>query len=155
MSTTATYDNDDSCDSDSDGEKQPTAARLVQGSLILVMCVVNLGGNTLLWVTIIRFRRFHRGMYVFLLSMAASDSFLGAVNMPMLAYGMLVGRRTYGCTVCQVVGVTYPVCVCATITSVCAVSVNRYVRVCKQHWYPKVYQGCYTMFFHIAVWHLT
>ncbi|KAL8620313.1 hypothetical protein ACOMHN_059913 [Nucella lapillus] len=66
--------------------------RIFQGTILLMVCFVTLFGNVLLWITVLRYKEFHKSMYILLLNLSASDLMIGVLNMPLMAYTLIVGR---------------------------------------------------------------
>ncbi|KAL8572413.1 hypothetical protein ACOMHN_000560 [Nucella lapillus] len=74
-----------------ESQVQSPVARIVQGVILAILCLVTVAGNLLLWVTVLRFKDLHKVVFVLLLNLSVSDLFLGAANMSLTAYAMLEG----------------------------------------------------------------
>ncbi|OQV23673.1 putative Melatonin receptor type 1B-B [Hypsibius exemplaris] len=92
---------------------------------------------------------------MFILNLALADLVITALVDPFNAAGavsgehILMGERN---TLCQIIGsVCAPVCM-SSMWNLCLISLNRYVRICHQHVYHRIYTAEHTFLMCASVW---
>nr|KAG5688495.1 hypothetical protein BaRGS_007139 [Batillaria attramentaria] len=115
--------------------------RITAGCVLSFISVVTLLANLGLWVVVIRDKALRTTANFLLLSLSVSDIVMGAINMPLNAWTMIAGERQFNDMVCEIVNYTNVLCLCATIHSLAAITVNRYMRICEPHMYEKAYNN--------------
>jgi hypothetical protein len=109
----------------------PVSAALT-GILLGLICLATVGGNALVLAAICGTTGQLRGTtttHYFVASLAVADLLLGAAVLPFSATLETTGRWSFGPTLCDIWAAVDVLCCTASILSLCAISLDRYVGV--------------------------
>lgn len=123
--------------------------------LLSFFSIVSLCANLGLWVVIVRDRALRTTSNYLLLCLSAADILMAAINMPANAWTIAMGRRLFSDSLCELVNYTNVLCLCATVLSLAAITVNRYIRICRPHLYATMYTRLGLLVNIMSVWGLS
>ncbi|XP_014668412.1 PREDICTED: alpha-2A adrenergic receptor-like [Priapulus caudatus] len=121
------------------------------GVLVILLVTASLG-NTLLWASVLGTRRLRKPANYLVLCLSLADLLVSVINMPFTVSAIVDGRWTHGDGFCVVQGFTNMVTFVASVMSLAAITINRYVAVCYCGDYRAVYTPRNTIFVCIGVW---
>ena len=131
------------------------------GYLAVVVSVAALGifGNILVLVTLVIDRKLRVLNNLFIANLAVADLFIAAIIHPFTAVGIIGGREylffqesgeiTY---LCEFLASFCIISCSASVLSIGAVAFNRYVYICHNHVYSKLYTHCTIPVMIIGIW---
>ncbi|XP_028324767.1 G-protein coupled receptor 161 [Gouania willdenowi] len=117
----------------------PWSSQMVLETLMLLMCVGAVTGNTLVIVVVVATKTFHSVTSVLIVNLAVSDLLVGCGVMPFVAVSVL-NSEWMNCTVlCVYVGYTSSVYCTASVLTLAAIALDRYHSIMKclrssSHW---------------------
>ena len=100
--------------------------------LVILMAAISfftIVGNTLVIVSVAIFRKLRRVSNIFLVSLAAADLVMGLFVMPLGAHYVANGKWLMGQTACDIWTSIDVLSVTASICTLCAISIDRYLSV--------------------------
>ena len=122
-----------------------TAAKVVIGFALESIVLMTIGGNILVLLAVILNRKLRTTTNYIVVSLAVADLFLGSLVLPFSAIYQMEQRWMFGTTFCDIWAAIDVLCCTASILSLCAISIDRYIGVTRplQHRvriYLNVYQ---------------
>ena len=111
----------------------------VEGTILLIICLVAIVGNISIWIIVIRTRPLRTITNSFLLVLSAFDLLVSFINMPVTVLTIFSGDWIFSDDACRIFGFANMVTLCGSVLSLCNISINRYIMVCKPLKFSKIY----------------
>ncbi|XP_038079116.1 alpha-2A adrenergic receptor-like [Patiria miniata] len=132
-----------------------TAEKIIEALLLSVISIVAFSGNVLLWCVIIRNKTLRTTSNALVLCLSSADILVSLVNMPITIFTILNGARFYSNELCVVLGFANMTFFIASVMSLAAISLNRYVLIVHPKRFKTIYTIRNTGFVILAVWLLS
>lgn len=116
-----------------------TGELVAEGLVLTAICILAITGNTCMWIIVIRNKDLRTVTNSFLLTLAAADLMVSVINMPVTILTIFKGRWMFSETACTALGFTNMLTLVTSVLSLCNISINRYIMVCKPTKFQEVY----------------
>ncbi|KAL2099948.1 hypothetical protein ACEWY4_004342 [Coilia grayii] len=114
----------------------PVGKAVALGLVLLVFIVCGVGGNVLVILSVAFHRHLRSVTHLFIVNLAVADLLLSAAVLPFSLAAELQGRWVFGRLLCSAWTAVDVLCCTASILSLCAISVDRYLAVSRPLGYP-------------------
>eukprot|EP00092_Neocalanus_flemingeri_P002576 GFUD01002758.1.p1 GENE.GFUD01002758.1~~GFUD01002758.1.p1 ORF type:complete len:422 (+),score=88.37 GFUD01002758.1:84-1349(+) len=119
----------------------------------IVLCLVGVSGNLLTVVALTRDRKLRQQATTsFVISLAFSDLLFCAINLPLTAIRYIQQEWTLGPVLCRIFPFFFYGNVAASLMSMVAITINRYVLIAYYGNYSRIYSPCNILLMIAAVW---
>lgn len=115
------------------------SATIIEEIFLIFVCIFAIGGNTCMWLIIYRTRKLRTISNAFILSLNSADLLVSVVNMPTTVIAIAMGRWPFSSQACQVFGFFNMFTLVQSVLSLCNISINRYVIVCRPFKFHSIY----------------
>ncbi|MCJ8739814.1 hypothetical protein PDJAM_G00051550 [Pangasius djambal] len=133
----------------------PTWQVAVLASVLIFTSVVDVLGNTLVIVSVLRNRKLRNAGNAFVVSLALADLLVVCYPYPLVLHALLHSGWLPGETECKVSGFLMGASVIGSVFNITAIALNRYCFICHARTYAKVYGRRGTLALITLVWALT
>ncbi|KAL8592781.1 hypothetical protein ACOMHN_045935 [Nucella lapillus] len=113
--------------------------RAAIGSCMVLICWLSLLGNSIFWLVVLRYRVMRSMVNILLLSLSAGGFLEAALTASISTHSVIMGKVSFGCSICKFMAYAVTVTDTVCLASLCALSVNRYVRICRPYLYHTIY----------------
>lgn len=110
-----------------------------EGIFLMCLCLTALIGNVCMWIIICKDKSLRTVTNAFILCLTTADLLVAMVNMPVTSYTMLVGEWRLHESACQVFGYINMFTLVLSVLSLCNISINRYIMVCRPMHFKAIY----------------
>ncbi|XP_061188568.1 D(2)-like dopamine receptor [Saccostrea echinata] len=117
----------------------PKIEQIVEGCILTIISLGAILGNTTMWIIICRNRDLRTITNTFILSLTTADLFVAVINIPVTVLSLFHGNWPWSESVCQFFGFTNMLTLVTSVMSLCNISINRYVMVCKPVYFKRIY----------------
>ncbi|KAK7496796.1 hypothetical protein BaRGS_00012005, partial [Batillaria attramentaria] len=117
----------------------PFEERAYEGVALLIICLLAIGGNLTLWIVVIRTPELQTAANSLLLCLSAADLLVSVINMPLTVATIFIGRWVFSEGMCVATGFSNMLTFVGSVMSLCLITLNRYIRVCRPHSYNLMY----------------
>lgn len=121
-------------------------------SLYVAMNIVSLIGNVLVCIAIQRNTRLRTTTNLYLIALAITDLVCAVFVMPLTCGTLISGRWIYGEVPCKLQGFIILYFFHISPVTMGIMAFNRYVRIVKTNWYPKIFSPKRSFFLLAFVW---
>lgn len=112
---------------------------IIEEIFLICVCLVAIVGNTCMWIIIYRTRKLRTISNAFILCLNSADWLVSVLNMPTTVIAIALGRWPFSPTACKVFGFFNMFTLVQSVLSLCNISINRYIIVCRPFIFPTVY----------------
>ncbi|XP_072313110.1 melatonin receptor type 1B-A [Eucyclogobius newberryi] len=124
-------------------------------AVLIFTTVVDVLGNLLVIVAVLRNRKLRNAGNVFVVSLAFADLVAALYPYPLVLYAIFHDGWSLGETQCMVSGFLMGLSVIGSIFNITAIAINRYCYICHSFAYDKLYSYRNTLLLVALVWLLT
>ncbi|ELT91554.1 hypothetical protein CAPTEDRAFT_34591, partial [Capitella teleta] len=114
--------------------------RGIEGTLLIVICLVGFVGNVSLWTIILMRRVLRTSSNGLVLCLSGADLMVSTVNVPMTITAVINGRWIFSTSTCRAVGFLTMLTFITSVMSLGMISVNRFLLIC----HPRRFRDIYT-----------
>jgi len=112
----------------------------LEGFILICVCVLSVVGNTCMWIIICRSRELRTITNIFILSLTVADLMVSVINMPVTVVTLFCGGEwPLSEGACKLFGFLNMLTLVGSVMSLCNISINRYVMVCKPIYFKRIY----------------
>ena len=115
------------------------AGTIIIEIFLIFVCIFAAGGNACMWIIIYRTRKLRTISNAFILSLNSADLLVSVLSMPITAIAIAIGRCPLPSQGCQVFGFFNMFTLVQSVLSLCNISINRYVIVCRPFQFQSIY----------------
>ncbi|VDH91192.1 Hypothetical predicted protein [Mytilus galloprovincialis] len=119
--------------------ERSVAGTVIAEIFLIFVCISAIIGNTCMWIIIYRTRKLRTISNAFILCLNSADWLVSVLNMPTTVVALALGRWPLSSQACQVFGFFNMFTLVQSVLSLCNISINRYVIVCKPFRFPSIY----------------
>ncbi|XP_033125570.1 dopamine D2-like receptor [Anneissia japonica] len=109
-----------------------TVEKVIEVTILCMICITALVGNSLLWTVIIKTPSLRSTSSALLLCLSFADIMVSVINMPFTIYAIITSGWNLGELLCKSLGFTNMLTFVASVMSLGAISINRYVIIVRQ-----------------------
>ena len=128
-------------DTDRSVEESTAATRVIEAFILCVIIVTAVIGNILIWIIILTTRAFRTTTNMFILGLSAADILVCIENMPLTVMSLFTYEWPLSDSACVLFGCINMLTLVTSVMSLCNISINRYLMVCR----PSKLQDIYTI----------
>nr|XP_032812325.1 melatonin receptor type 1A-A-like [Petromyzon marinus] len=136
------------------GERPPWLGPLL-ASVLISTIVVDICGNLLVIVSVLRNRKLRNVGNVFVVSLAVADLLVAVYPYPLVVQAIVHDGWTMGDLHCQISGFFMGLSVIGSVFNIMAIALNRYCYICHSFYYDRLYGTRKTLAYVSGVWLLT
>lgn len=129
--------------------------RVIEAAILSVIFLVAVTGNLLLWIVIFRRKSLRTTSNALILCLSSADLLVALINMPFTIFTILKGDWVFGEAMCVFFGTLNMITFIASVMSLAAISINRYILIVHPNKFRKVYTKRNTALFIAGVWMLS
>ncbi|XP_071327912.1 melatonin receptor type 1B-A isoform X2 [Trachinotus anak] len=137
------------------GAERPAWAVTALASVLIFTTVVDVLGNLLVIVSVLRNRKLRNAGNVFVVSLAFADLVVAFYPYPLVLYAIFHDGWSLGETQCKVSGFLMGLSVIGSIFNITGIAINRYCYICHSFSYDKLYSYRNTLLLVALIWLLT
>ncbi|XP_062274878.1 melatonin receptor type 1B-A [Scomber scombrus] len=134
---------------------RPAWAVTALASVLIFTTVVDVLGNLLVIVSVLRNRKLRNAGNVFVVSLAFADLVVAFYPYPLVLYALFHDGWSLGETQCKVSGFLMGLSVIGSIFNITGIAINRYCYICHSFNYDKLYSYRNTLLLVSLIWLLT
>ena len=111
-----------------------------EGLFLIIVCISAMIGNVCMWIIICKSKELRTSTNVFILGLTTADLLVAAANMPVTILTIFSGEWILSEQLCVIFGYSSMITLVLSVMSLCNISINRYVMVCKPIYFKRVYR---------------
>ncbi|MBN3287557.1 MR1BB protein, partial [Polyodon spathula] len=134
---------------------RPAWAVTALASVLIFTTVVDILGNLLVIIAVLRNRKLRNAGNVFVVSLAFADLVVAFYPYPLVLFAIFHDGWALGDIQCKVSGFLMGLSVIGSIFNIAGIAINRYCYICHSFAYDKLYSYRNTLLFVLLIWVLT
>lgn len=111
-----------------------------EGLFLIIVCISAMIGNVCMWIIICKSKELRTSTNAFILGLTTADLLVAAANMPVTILTIFSGEWILSEQLCVIFGYSSMITLVLSVMSLCNISINRYVMVCKPIYFKRVYR---------------
>ena len=112
---------------------------LFHGIYLIMVCTIAMLGNTCIWIIICKSKELRTTTNAFILVLTTADLLVAAANMPVTILTIFSDEWILSDQSCVIFGYSNMLTLVLSVLSLCNISINRYLMVCKSVYFKTVY----------------
>ncbi|XP_068936002.1 melatonin receptor type 1B [Petaurus breviceps papuanus] len=124
-------------------------------SVLIITTVVDLVGNSLVILSVLRNRKLRNTGNMFLVNLALADLVVALYPYPLILMAILHNGWALGEIHCKASGFVMGLSVIGSVFNITAIAINRYCCICHNLGYKKIYRAWNTVFYICLIWVFT
>ena len=112
---------------------------LFHGIYLIIVCTSAMLGNTCMWIIICKSKELRTITNAFILVLTTADLLVAAANMPVTILTIFSDEWILSEQACVIFGYSNMLTLVLSVLSLCNISINRYLMVCKSVYFKTVY----------------
>ncbi|XP_028657000.2 melatonin receptor type 1B [Erpetoichthys calabaricus] len=137
------------------GVSRPAWAVTALASVLIFTTVVDILGNLLVILSVLKNRKLRNAGNVFVVNLAFADLVVAFYPYPLVLFAMLNDGWSLGEIHCKVSGFLMGLSVMGSIFNITGIAINRYCYICHSFTYDKLYSYRNTLIFVVLIWAFT
>ena len=117
----------------------PSAERIVEVLILSLIWVLAFFGNLLLWVVVFKKQSLRTVTNAMVLCLSAADLMVSIINLPFTIYTVAAGQWVFGEILCIILGFMTMLTFVASVMSLAAIGICRYMFICHPERFRRVY----------------
>ncbi len=113
--------------------------RIVEAVILTLIIVVAITSNVSIWIIVLKSKVLRTVTNIFMLGLSAADLLVSIVNMPVTVVTLGLGYWSLSDTACVGFGFTNMLTLVTSVLSLCNISINRYIMVCRPASFKRIY----------------
>lgn len=110
-----------------------------EGMFLTLLCICAFIGNMGMWIIICKSKELRTVTNAFILSLTTADLLVASVSMPVTILTIFLEDWILGDTECMIFGFINMLTLVLSVMSLCNISINRYVMVCRPIYFKTIY----------------
>lgn len=110
-----------------------------EGLFLIIVCISAMIGNVCMWIIICKSKELRTSTNAFILGLTTADLLVAAANMPVTILTIFSDEWILSDQSCVIFGYSNMLTLVLSVLSLCNISINRYLMVCKSVYFKTVY----------------
>lgn len=110
-----------------------------EGIFLIIVCISAMIGNVCMWIIICKSKELRTSTNAFILGLTTADLLVAAANMPVTIITIFSHEWILTEQSCVIFGYFNMITLVLSVMSLCNISINRYVMVCRSIHFKTVY----------------
>jgi len=110
-----------------------------EGLFLTIVCISAMIGNVCMWIIICKSKELRTSTNAFILGLTTADLLVAAANMPVTILTIFSDEWILSEQACVIFGYSNMLTLVLSVLSLCNISINRYLMVCKSVYFKTVY----------------
>ena len=110
-----------------------------EGFFLITVCISAMIGNICMWIIICKSKELRTSTNAFILGLTTADLLVAAANMPVTILTIFSSEWILSEQSCVIFGYFNMITLVLSVMSLCNISINRYVMVCRPIYFKTVY----------------
>ncbi|XP_077636731.1 melatonin receptor type 1B [Crocuta crocuta] len=137
------------------GTARPPWEAPALSTVLIVTTAVDVVGNLLVILSVLRNRKLRNAGNLFLVSLASADLVVALYPYPLILVAIFHDGWVLGEVHCKASGFVMGLSVIGSVFNITAIAINRYCYICHSMAYHRIYQHWHTPFYICLIWFLT